>query len=504
MIKHSAHIGLALLLSLHALHARSTTSPRSNSRITATGTATQSTSPRAHATFDSAAALVELEITRTRHDYRLPWVTRNIQTRKNGILIGEHQILTTADGLSGQTLCRIRKGGITHQYTATLKWVDYYSNLAMFDVEDPVFWQGMRPTRLSKSIPHSGELQVIRWSKGRIEERAAEIIRLYIGTSKTSYIYHLNLYVSTEIDAGGWAEVVLDQNEIIGLTTSSSDDKLTILPAPFITAVLKQKAQAHDSGIGHFDFNVMKGNNPALLNSKGMPDTDIGVVVIKVGARRLAPNTLHPGDVLLAIDGFEIDNDGKYIDPTHGRLSLYGIATRNHAAGDTIPMRIWRGAQALNIDYSLPRAQFEKDLVPAEAFDQAPEYLIAGGLLFQPITGPYLKAYGKNKPLLLDYYSYNAELPDRSKLVVLSTVIPDPFNRGYEDIRQLIVDSINGHPIDTITDVAHALENPQSEFHRIKFMPDQGLKHIVLDAATMDAATQRILKHYNIPKARSE
>jgi len=35
-------------------------------------------------------------------------------------------------------------------------------------------------------------------------------------------------------------------------------------------------------------------------------------------------------------------------------------------------------------------------------------------------------------------------------------------------------------------------------------MPDQGLKHMVLDAATMEAATQRILKHYNIPKAGSD
>jgi hypothetical protein len=462
--------------------------------------------PSAHeaAPFDREAALVELEITKTSYDYTLPWNTRNTQIWKNGIIIDDHQILSTADGFSGQTLCRIRKGGITHQYTATVKWVDYYANIAILDVEDPLFWEGMQATRLSENIPQSGELQVIRWRKGRIEERAAEIIRLYVGNSKMSYVHHLKLSASTEMDGAGWAEVILNQNEIIGLASSSSEDRLTILPAPFIASVLKQKASASESGIGHFDFHVMDGKNPALLKSKGMQVTDVGVVVTKIGARRLAANTLKAGDVLLAINGFEIDNDGKYIDPTYGRLSLYGLATRNYVSGDTIPMRIWRDNQEMTVDYILPRAEFEKDLVPEELYDQAPEYLIAGGLLFQPISGPYLSAYGKNKPLLLDYYSYSAELPERSGLVILSTVLPDTYNHGYESIRQLIVDRINEQPINTIEDVAHALANPKDEFHRIEFMPDQGLRHIVLDAATMEAATQRILERYNIQKARSE
>ena len=486
MIKHLA---LTLLCGLFALHAA-----QAGSRI-----GTQSTAP-----FESAAALVEIEITKTGYDYRLPWNSRSLQSRKNGIVIDGHQILTTADGFSGQTLCRIRKGGVTHQYTATLKWIDYYANLAMLDVEDPAFWEDMHPTRLAKEIPQSGALQIIRWRNGRIEERAAEIIRLYIGKSKMSYVHHLTLSASTEMDSAGWAEVILSKDEIIGLTTSSTNDKLTILPAPFITSVLKQRTSANGSGIGHFDFSVMDGKNHALLQSKGMTATDIGVVVTKVGTRRLAANTLKVGDVLLEIDGFEIDNDGKYIDPTYGRLSLYGLATRNGGAGDTLPMRIWRDNQEITVDYILPRAAFEKDLVPDEIYDQAPDYLIAGGLLFQPLTGPYLNAYGKNKPLLLDYYSYYAELPERDGLVILSSVIPDNYNHGYEGIRLLIVDRINGQTINTLADVAEALAAPKGEFHRIEFMPDQGFKHIVLDAAKMESATQRILEHYNIPRARAQ
>jgi hypothetical protein len=456
------------------------------------------------APFDSEASLVEIEITQTSYDYSLPWNRRNQQSRKNGIIIAEHQILTTADGFSGQTLCRIRKGGVTHQYSATLKWVDYYANIAILDVEDPVFWEGMHPTPLSENIPLSGELQILRWRNGRIEERTAEIIQLYVGQSKMSYVQHLKLSASSEMTGTGWAEVILSQNEIVGLASSSSNDKLTILPAPFIASVLERKSQSEETAIGHFDFSVMSSKNPALLESKGIPSTDMGVVVTKVGSHRLAEDSLKPGDVLLAINGFEIDNDGKYIDPTYGRLSFYGLATRENDAGDHLPMRVWRDNQEITVDYTLPRAEFEKDLVPDHLYDQAPEYLIAGGLLFQPITGPYLSIYGKHKPLLLNYYSYYADLPERKGLVILSSVIPDNYNHGYEGVRQLIVDRINGQTIHTLEDVAEALAHPEDEFQRIEFMPDQGYKHLVLDAATMEAATQRILKHYNIPKARSE
>ena len=59
----------------------------------------------------------------------------------------------------------------------------------------------------------------------------------------------------------------------------------------------------------------MSAKNPALVASKGFDRSERGVVITDVGARRLADNTLQPGDILFAIDGFSIDNEGKYIDP---------------------------------------------------------------------------------------------------------------------------------------------------------------------------------------------
>lgn len=452
--------------------------------------------------FEPEAALIEIEITKKNYDYKIPWVSRNGQIRKNGILIGDNQILTTADGFSGQYLCRITKGGESRQYTAEVLWIDYYANVAMLDVSDAEFWEGMSSVELADSIPQSGELQIYRWRSGRIEERAAEIIRLYNGTSKLSYLSHLKLSVSSEINSAGWAEVVFDGDQLVGLTESAnSENRLIILPAPFIAGVIERRSRDDNPGLGAFDFEWMYAKNPALTQSKGFNKSDIGVVVTEVGGKRLADNALEVGDLILSIDGFEIDSEGKYLDPDYGRLSLSGLATRAHAAGESIPMTVWRGGAEQQIEYSLPRAQFEKSLIPKERYDAAPQYLVAGGLLFQPVNGPLMRALGKNKPLLLDYYSEQSSVNDREGLVLLSAVLPDDYNRGYEDIRYILVDQINGQPIHSLEDIQNAFEGVDGEFHRIEFMQDEVIQQIVLDAKTMPEATQRILQHYRIPSA---
>ncbi|PXA04911.1 hypothetical protein DDZ13_02805 [Coraliomargarita sinensis] len=453
----------------------------------------------AFAALNPETSLVEIEVTRKDYDYRTPWITRNDQVRKNGILIGANRILTTADGLSGQYLCRIKKGGVSRQYTADLVWVDYYANVAILDVPEPDFWKGMEPVALAKTIPQSGELQIYRWRGGRIEERVAEIIRLFSGTSKMSYLQHLVLTVSSTISSAGWSEVVFDDNQLVGLTASASKDTLTILPAQFIAKVIERHNRENDPGLGYFDFKYIRGKNPALLASKGLERRDVGVVVTEIGGKGLSSDALQVGDVILEIDGFEIDSEGKYIDPDYGRLSMSGLATRAHAAGESIAFKIWRDGKEQRVDYTLPRADFEKGLIPDRRYDAPPQYLIEGGLVFQPLNGPLLEALGKNIPPLLDYYSQQKGVNGRKGLVVLSGVLPDDYNLGYEDLRYVLVDEINGRTINNLNDIQTALEEPETAYHNIRFMPEERIQHIVLDAREMEDATNRILQNYRIP-----
>jgi hypothetical protein len=92
---------------------------------------------------------------------------------------------------------------------------------------------------------------------------------------------------------------------------------------------------------------------------------------------------------------------------------------------------------------------------------------------------------------------------DRESLVILSTVLPDDYNLGYESLRLLIIDSINGKTISSLSDVAQALANPSNGYHKIEFMHDFYMKHLVLEVETLTEATERILENYRIPQAAS-
>jgi hypothetical protein len=211
-------------------------------------------------------------------------------------------------------------------------------------------------------------------------------------------------------------------------------------------------------------------------------------------------------DILLEIDGFAIDSEGDYLDPDFGHLQLETLPNRGHFAGDTIPIRLHRGAKELTIDYTIPKAKFADELVPREAFDGPPVYVMTGGLVFQPLTQPFLRGWGedwrKYAPFRLQYYQFS-EAPDgRESLVVLSGVLPDAINLGYQEESMLVLDQVNGRKIATLAELVEALRAPaEGGVHRFEFMPGRGLQRLLLDAATLEEATKRVVEHYGLPAA---
>ena len=144
-------------------------------------------------------------------------------------------------------------------------------------------------------------------------------------------------------------------------------------------------------------------------------------------------------------------------------------------------------------------------LLAEQTFDQAPEFLIAGGLALQPLNIPLLRGFGEDwkrrAPFRLAHYAGGPPSAERSGLVVLTSVLPDPYVVGYQDARFLVVDTVNGQKISRLAEVQAALEKPQDGFHTIEFHRGDNLLRIVLDAGLMDAATKRILERYRIPAA---
>jgi hypothetical protein len=451
-------------------------------------------------------SVVLIEVTRKQYDYMQPWSKRMRNAQKSGVVVGPGEILTTAEDLSDRTLVRIQKGGRGRWANGDVIWIDYHANLALVGSKDEQLWKDLRPAQLSDQPPGKADFQILRWRNGNLEQRKAEFNQYLVDDARLSFVACLQMELSTEMAGVGAGEPIIKNGLIAGLATSQGGTTCRVLLSPFIRNILEARKKDTYRGLGYFPFVWQPSENPEVhqyLKWKGEPR---GVLVIDVPTASNTNGVLKAKDILLTIDGFDIDIQGYYEDPEYGHISLENLATRRRFAGDAVRIKLWRNGAEAEVNYQIPKADYSVKLLPDQLFDQEPEYLIVGGLVFEPLTVPYLRSFGgdwkRSAPFRLSYYNNDSPTKDRPSLVLLSTVLPDKYNLGYQDSRFLVLDTVNGRKIGQLKDVAEAMKKSADGFHVIEFVKSDTLRKMVLDAGDTEAATARVLERYGIQKDR--
>lgn len=469
---------------------------------------TQAQTAPATATAAWEKSVVKIEVARKSYDYYQPWNRRNDRSAKIGLVVGERQILVTAQELSDHTLVRLQKNGRGKWFNATVAWIDYHANLALLTTDDATFWSDLRPADLGGKPPGEGaKLQIVRWREGKLENRQAEFTQFTVRQSELSGISHVQMEMDSEIQGAGWGEPVITDSRVAGIIASQRGRSCKVIPAQFIRSILEARRAGNQRGLGYFHFYWQRAENPASLAHLKLSGEPRGVLVINVPERPdNQPQVLQPRDIILQIDGFDVDMQGDYVDPEFGSLMLENLATRGKWAGDDVKLKIWRDGKPLDVTYRLPKYEFANSLVPLGVYDQPPDYLIVGGLVFQPLTVPYLQRWGaeweRTAPFRFNYYRDNEATKTNPSLVILSQVLPDKFNIGYQEQRWFVVDKVNDRRVTSLTELNEALQKPKGDFHVIDFTPNESLQRIVLAAGeTERTATARVLERFGISTA---
>ena len=453
-------------------------------------------------------SIVRFDGTRNDHNFRVPWDKRPQTVSKLGAVIDDNEILTTARGLANHTLVRLQKGGRGRWFDGEVKWVDYQANLAVVDVDDEAFWSGLVPVQFAGADQLRDNLQVVRWRSGNIERRAAEFSRFTVADANFNQAPRIELKASSEIEGAGRGELMVSGGKVVGLVASKSGSTCSVIPAPFITAALRLRADDNYNGLGYFDFIWQPASNPATTEYFELNGPARGVLVIKPFTRPGAKSPLKLHDIILEVDGFPIDIQGDYLDPDYGHVIMEYLACRNKWAGDTVKFKVWRDGDTQEVDSPLPQADFTANLVTDRTEDTEPTYLIAGGLVFVPLSAEYLSSWGKDwqrsAPFRLVFYNNQKPEKGQRSLVVLSLVLPDFYNIGYQErnAQNLVLDTANGQRIDSLESLANALNSPVDGFHLLEFKKGSALQKIILDAEKLQEANQRIAKRYRITRMR--
>jgi len=315
--------------------------------------------------------------------------------------------------------------------------------------------------------------------------------------------------VTTSADAGD-SDVVVAAGQVVGLATSKSGETAAAIAAPVLRQFLASAGRASYPGFARAGIGWQELTNPALRQSLGLRPEEGGVRLTRVLPHGPAADILEAGDVLLEIAGVPLDPSGQFEHPRYGRQSFGLILTDGRGPGDTLEVKILRGGERKTVALVLSRMPTDEDRVPAYVVGRGPDYAVLGGLVFQDLSGPYLSTWGdfnrRAPPRLLIANERDGLLPtpERPRIVLLSSVLPDAVNLGYQDLRDLIVDRVNGRIVGKLEDVRQAFRQPQGGFHVIEFLPGQGPARIVLDAAEAEASAPRVRAAYGVPNLRSD
>jgi S1-C subfamily serine protease len=456
---------------------------------------------------DLKEAIVKIYTVYSDYDYDMPWqLSGQGRGVGSGCIISGNRVLTNAHVVANQTFIQVKRAGQAEKYNATVEIVAHECDLALLKVDDPFFFAGVKPLTLGDLPRMRDKVAVYGFPIGGEELSITEGVVSRV--EHTHYSHSGAQLLSCQIDAainpGNSGGPVIKNGKIVGIAFQGYLFAQSIgymVPAPIINHFLKDSADGTYDGIPGIGIVWQTMENPALRTHYQMKEKQTGVLLTYIAPGSTTQGIVQTGDVLLAIEGRPIANDGTI--PFRGNERIrFANAVHTKFIGETVRCRILRKGKVMDITIPLSTSLGSARLVPYTQYDRAPTYYIVGGLVFQPLTSNYLDTLdNENIPVhLATYYYYGRQSEDRKQVIVLTKVLGDDLTVGYDDFKDHVITQVNGKRISTIEDMVKAIEETEGTYH--VFMDEWG-DQIVLERNKINKVQKKILKKYKIDSERS-
>jgi len=436
-------------------------------------------------------------------NYRIPWLPGSQGGGSGtGWVVGENRLMTNAHVVSNAKFMTVEKEGDPRKYIAQVEHVAHDCDLALIRVEDAAFFKGTKPLEVGGIPELESTVSVFGYPIGgdRLSVTQGVVSRIDFRPYTHSTVdSHLTIQIDAAINPGNSGGPVIQNGKVVGVAFQGYSGDVAqnvgyMIPTPVIQHFL------HDIKDGKYDryVDLAVGTfplfNPAQRKALGLPDDDRGVMVSSVLAAGSSAKALKVGDVILSVDGHPVASDGM-VELEGERVQMAEIAERKYV-GDSVKIEIIRDRKPQTVNVKFETAfPFTMN---ANQYEKLPEYVLFGGLIFQPLTRNLMNAYQFQNPRVdyyFDYFIQREVYKKHPEVVVLSGILNDPLNTYFGDFREGIVEKVNGAEIKTLKDLAAALAKA-ADYYVIDFVGAG--RPLVLERAAVEAARERIKARYNV------
>ncbi len=419
--------------------------------------------------------------------------------------------MTNAHVVSWAKQILVRRYQDPRPYTAKVKFIAHDCDLAILEVEEDHFFEGMESLEIGELPPVRSTVVTYGYPAGGEQISYTRGVVSRIELQNYSHIGN-RAYLAAQTDAainpGNSGGPVIQDNKVVGVAFQGIpglENTGFFIPTTLVKHLLKDVEDGQYDGFPQVGLRLVALQNPAFRQALRLPDNDIGARIDHIFDFPKARELLREDDVLLKAGSYDVASDGTVL--YAGNRVFVGVVFHDFQKSDHVELEIWRGGQLIKI--SLPLEIHKGDRNEGNQYDTLPRYFVYGGLVFTPLNRDYMRTLAGgwtdtgNNELFFELFYRKHESPRsiRKEPIVLASVLASSVNANFGIRGRTLVDKINGIKIDQLEDVIRAFEQlGESLQHVLEFYPNQNLE--CLDRKATKEAHPTIMKTYGISKDR--
>ncbi|HHO42106.1 MAG TPA: serine protease [Epsilonproteobacteria bacterium] len=443
-------------------------------------------------------AIVKIYTVSKKPNYLEPWNSSTVSSVGSGAIIDGNRILTNAHVIADNTFIEVQRYGKSKRYVASVLSVSHQADLALLEVGDEDFFKGVKPLKLGVLPQVEQNVVVYGFPMGgnTLSATTGVVSRLEHRTYAHSGESFLAIQVDAAVNPGNSGGPALSNGKIVGVVMQSMTDSQNIgylVPVSMVAHFIEDIKDGKHDGFADVGLLTQKMENPALREYYKIDDDTTGVLVYDIAQNSLLNGIIQKGDILIAINGYKIENDGTVAFRKHEYTS-YNYIIDGFQMGQEVTFDLIRNGEKMSLKVPVGTTADDLLLVKTQQYDTMPTYAIFGGYVFSPLSRNLMRFSSFNN-LSLSQYLMDFAKKEKQEVVLLLKVLASNHTRGHNEVGFWAIEKINGESFATFEEFFRKLSKIKDGF---VVLEDKEGQKVVINATEALQEQETILKRYNI------
>lgn len=458
-------------------------------------------------------SVLSLSVTRAIPDPESPWAIQNSDVSGHAaVVIAENMVLTQASIISRAVYIQAQKVDDVSKIPMRVVFADYEANLAVLAPADGYKLNNTRILPLGPDIPVGSDVTLVTIENERHLQRVSMRI-LDIGLREASIGgMTLPMYsLGGQSRSSCSSDLIVRNGLLVGICVGVVDNEPQVLTAGVLAHFLNDKLEAPGyRGFGTFGVMLSPVKSPWHRKILGVDAEKGALRVTKIFETSPFNDCLSVDDVVVGLDKIAVDHRGFYPHSQWGAVPLRHYIVTKYA-GDQVTVKYRRKGESLTCSRQIRRFSNQDQVVAGQSSEGPVSHMIFGGLVFRELNADFLSIFGRDwqrisPPSLLFVYDYqNEPTLTRRREIVLSHVLGDGFNSGYEKLAYLVLDKVNGKRVSSLEELSvhlrlEGIMREGMEFAQFDFKDGT---QVVLPYEALEEVHRRISRNYAVTDPNS-